>query len=115
MTEEKIEALKLLQDWSKWLVALEAAACAALWPRLTVPGKPAPDILYWGWFLFCVSILAATALLFVYPLLLYRMNPNRQQSYWPLITLVITEYACFLAGVLCFATRILLMWHQQSA
>ncbi len=115
MTEPKIEALKLLQDWSKWLVAVQAAACAALWPKLTVPGKPAPDILYWGRFLFCVSILAASALLFVYPLLLYRMNPNQQQSYRLLITLVIIEYAFFLGGMLCFATRILLMWHQYIA
>ena len=115
MTEPKTEALKLLQDWSKWLVALEAATCAALWPRLTVPGKPAPDILYWGWFLFAISILAATALLFVYPLLLYRMNPNRQQNYWLPIILVIIEYAFFLGGVLCFGMRILMLWHQQSA
>jgi hypothetical protein len=31
------------------------------------------------------------------------------------MTLVIIEYAFFLGGVLCFATRILLMWHQYSA
>jgi hypothetical protein len=114
MTESKIEALKLLQDRSKWLVAIETAACAALWPKLTVDGKPAPDILYWGWFLFCVSILAGTALLLVYPLLLYRMDPNRQQSYRLLTTFLVIEYSFFLAGVLCFATRILQMWHQSG-
>jgi hypothetical protein len=50
-----IEAFKLLHDWSKWLIALEAAICASLWPKLT--GTPKPSIFpYLGWMMFLGSI-----------------------------------------------------------
>jgi hypothetical protein len=33
--QRTIDSLKLLQDWSKWLIALETIVCMSLWTRLT--------------------------------------------------------------------------------
>jgi hypothetical protein len=57
-----VDSLKLLQDWSKWLISLQAIVCMSLWPKLS--SKPAPSgLIYTGWMMFWASILIAAILL----------------------------------------------------
>ncbi len=60
-----LESLKLLDSWSKWLVALQSAICALLWQPLKQQpsvGWPAA-LLFLGWSAFCLSVIASTVLL----------------------------------------------------
>ena len=57
-SQRTVDALKLLQDWSKWLISLQTIVCVSLWPKLT--GKPSPSgLMYAGWMMFWGSIIVA--------------------------------------------------------
>jgi hypothetical protein len=100
--ELAVESLKLLQDWSKWLITLEAAVCAALWSKLTGGGQP-PLLLYLGWMMFWGSIITAAFLLIAISIYARRVTLQA--------TVISGSYGCwlglntrsFLAA--CFASR----------
>lgn len=108
-TELTIESLKLLQDWSKWLVTLEAAICVALWPTLTSGGKPSA-FLYLGWGMFWGSIIAAANLLIAISVCARRVATSGDSDFKKLQVLVGIEYALFLGGLFCFALRLAEVW-----
>jgi hypothetical protein len=107
--ELAVESLKLLQDWSKWLVTLEAAICAALWSTLTSGGKPSA-LLYLGWGMFWGSIIAAAILLIAISVYARRVDISGDSDFKKLWVLVGIEYALFLGGLLCFAWRLAEVW-----
>ena len=100
----RVEAYKLLQDWSKWLVTLETAVCAGLWPSLTGPQNP-PLSLVAGWVLFACSIVTAAVLLVLIPYVIGQLGSGRQSGGRGIRTAVAVEYGLFLLGVVCFVWR----------
>jgi hypothetical protein len=107
--ELTLESFKLLQDWSKWLITLEAAICAALWPKLTGAGKP-PVVLYLGWMMFWASIITAAILLMAISLYTRRVDVSGESDFRKVRVLVGIEYAFFLAGLFFFAWRFAEVW-----
>ena len=108
-TELTVESLKLLQDWSKWLITLEAAICAALWSTLTSGGKPSA-FLYLGWGMFWGSIIAAAFLLIAISVYVRRADTSGDSDLKKVKVLVGIEYAFFLGGLFCFALRLAEVW-----
>lgn len=108
-TELTVESLKLLQDWSKWLITLEAAICAALWPKLTGGGKP-PVSLYLGWLMFWASIITAAILLIAISVYVRRIDASGESDFRKVRAWVGIEYAFFLGGLFCFAWRLAEVW-----
>ena len=104
-----VESLKLLQDWSKWLVTLETAICAALWPKLTGGGEP-PASLYLGWMMFWASIVTAAILLISISVYVRRVDTSGDSDFRKVRVLVGIEYAFFLGGLFCFAWRLAQVW-----
>ena len=90
-TELTLESLKLLQDWSKWLVTLEAAICAALWPTLTSGGKRSA-FLYLGWGMFWGSIIAAAILLIAISVYARRVDTSADSDFKKVKVLVGIEW-----------------------
>jgi hypothetical protein len=113
--ELTLESLKLLQDWSKWLIALETFVCANLWPKLTVIPKP-PDIpkppasLYVSWLMFWASIITAAILLIYISVVVRYIDDKGETELRKVKLLVGIEYAFFLIGVFCLAWRIIELW-----
>jgi len=105
----KLESLKLLQDWSKWLIGLEAGICALLWPKLTGEIKPAYPV-YLGWLMFWGSIIAAAILLITISITVRRMATSGERNMNKVWILVAIEYAFFLGGVCFFAWHIVEVW-----
>jgi hypothetical protein len=107
--ELAVESLKLLQDWSKWLITLEAAVCAALWSKLTSGGQP-PVLLYLGWMMFWASIITAAFLLIAISFYARRVDTSGDSDFRKVWVLVGIEYAFFLGGLFCFALRLVEVW-----
>jgi hypothetical protein len=106
--ERTVDSLKLLQDWSKWLIGLEAIVCAGIWPKLT--SKPAPSaLLYAGWMMFWASIIVAALLLLAIPFAVRRVDTSAGRDLKKVWILVGIEYAFFLAGLFCFALHVVLL------
>src|SRR5919108_4866136 len=63
--QARLEALKLLDSWSKWLVTLQSAICALLWQPLKQQtlGRWPSILLFLGWSAFCLSVITSTLLL----------------------------------------------------
>src|ERR671927_118118 len=63
--QASLEALRLLDSWSKWLVTLQSAICALLWqPLKQQPSLEWPStLLFLGWGAFCFSVVSSTVLL----------------------------------------------------
>src|SRR5262245_40174253 len=63
--QAKLESLKMVKEWSAWLIALQTAICAFLWNVLkALEIKSWLDFfLYFGWFAFSLSLLIATILI----------------------------------------------------
>ena len=118
--QAKLESLKMVKEWSTWLIALQTAICAFLWNVLkTLEIKSWLDVfLYFGWFAFSLSLLIATVLVSRLP---YRIeslpesSPDRSVLSEPvailggkvrLKTFVMAEHVCFIVGVLCLVTHI---------
>ena len=100
-----IEAFKSLQDWSKWLVALETGICAGLWPKMT-GGGAIPLALYLGWMLFAASIISAAILLIAIPRAMHKFGKDGNLELKAVTRLVAIEYGLFLIGILCFVWRV---------
>ena len=108
-SQRTVDSLKLLQDWSKWLITLETVVCMSLWPKLT--GKPSPSVLmYAGWMMFWASIIVAAILLLSISFFVRRVDESGERDMKKVWILVGLQYASFLAGLLCFALNIALFW-----
>ncbi|MGZ8846951.1 MAG: hypothetical protein ACXW3C_10855 [Pyrinomonadaceae bacterium] len=107
--QRTVDSLKLLQDWSKWLISLEVIICASLWPKLT--GKPSPPgLMYAGWMMFWASIIVAAILLLSISIFVRRVDTSADRDMKKVWIIVGLQYACFLGGLFCFALRVVLMW-----
>jgi len=107
--QRTVDSLKLLQDWSKWLITLKSVVCMSLWPKLT--GTPSPPAsLYVGWMMFWASILVAAVLLLSISIFVRRVDESGERDIKVVWVLVGVQYACFLAGLFCFALNIGLVW-----
>jgi hypothetical protein len=107
--ELRVEALKVTQEWSKWLISLEGVVCVSLWSKLTAPLTDAtlpPRWLFGGWIMFWASIISAAILLISISGFVRRADVNSESDARRLRRFVTLEYAFFFAGLLCFALRI---------
>lgn len=108
-SQRTVDSLKLLQDWSKWLITLQAAVCMSLWPKLT--GTPAPSgVMYAGWMMFWASIIVAVVLLLCISVFVRRVDESGERDIRKVWVLVGVQYGFFMAGLFCFALNILLFW-----
>jgi len=110
MDEQRIESLKLLQDWSKWLIALEAGVCALLWRVMS------PSIyLYCAWFMFWGSILAAAFLLLAISILVGQRTGVLSTIITKIVWfLLAAEYICLVIGMILVAVRAKELPHDCS-
>lgn len=107
--QRTVDSLKLLQEWSKWLISLETLVCMSLWPKLTsTPGPSA--LMYAGWLMFWASILIAAILLLSISFFVRRVDVSADRDMKMVWILVGLQYACFLAGLFCFALQVILIW-----
>jgi hypothetical protein len=107
--QRNVDALKLLQDWSKWLISLQTIVCLSLWPKLSA--KPSPSsLMYVGWMMFWASIVIAALLLLCISIFVRRVDESGDRDMKKVWILVGVQYAYFLAGLFCFALNILLVW-----
>ncbi|HKP38459.1 MAG TPA: hypothetical protein VJT71_16490 [Pyrinomonadaceae bacterium] len=107
--QRTVDSLRLLQDWSKWLITLQTAVCMSLWPKLTGTPSP-PALMYAGWMMFWASILVAADLLLSISIFVRRVDVSGERDIKIVWVLVAVQYACFLSGLFCFALNILLFW-----
>jgi hypothetical protein len=103
----------LLQDWSKWLIGLETIVCISLWPKLN--SKPSPStVMYAGWMMFWASSIVAAILLLCIAFFVRRVDESGDRDMKFVWILVGVQYACFLAGLFCFALNIVFLWSGIS-
>lgn len=107
--QRTVDSLKLLQDWSKWLIALETAVCMSLWPKLTGSTTPS-GVMYAGWTMFWASIIVAAILLLCISIFVRRVDESGERDIKKVWILVGVQYACFILGLFCFALNILKFW-----
>jgi hypothetical protein len=108
-SQRTVDSLKLLQDWSKWLISLETIVCVSLWPKLT--SKPSPSIfMYTGWMMFWASIIIAAILLLCISVFVRRVDESADRDMKKVWVLVGLQYACFLTGLFCFALKVVSLW-----
>lgn len=109
-SERTVESLRLLQDWSKWLISLETVVCLSLWPKLTDQAKPAAALMYAGWMMFWASIIVAAMLLLSISFFVRRVDESGDRDIKIVWGLVAVQYACFLCGLFCFALNVISFW-----
>jgi hypothetical protein len=108
-SQRTVDSLKLLQDWSKWLITLQTAVCMSLWPKLT--GTPAPSgVMYGGWMMFWASIIAAAVLLLCISIFVRRVDESGERDIKKVWILVGVQYTFFLMGLGFLALNILRFW-----
>ena len=107
--QRTIDSLKLLQDWSKWLIGLETIVCMSLWTRLTSGSRPS-GLMYLGWLMFWASIIIAAILLLSISFFVRRVDDSADRDMKKVWILVGLQYAFFLAGLFCFGLRLILFW-----
>ena len=99
----------MLQDWSKWLISLEAIVCMSLWPKLT--SRPGPSgLMYAGWMMFWASIIVAAILLLFISFFVRRVDTSADRDMKKVWIMVGLQYACFLAGLFSFALHLIRLW-----
>jgi len=108
-SQRTVDSLKLLQDWSKWLISLETVVCIGLWPKLT--GKPSPSgLMYASWMMFWASIVVAAVLLICIAVFVRRVDASADRDIKIVWLIVGVQYAFFLGGLLCLALNLLQIW-----
>jgi hypothetical protein len=108
-SQRTVDSLRLLQDWSKWLISLETVVCISLWPKLT--GTPSPSgFMYAGWMMFWASILVAAVLLICISVFVRRVDQSADRDIKIVWLIVGVQYAFFLGGLLCLALQVILVW-----
>ena len=107
--QRTVDSLKLLQDWSKWLISLQTIVCVSLWPKLT-SGPVRSGLMYLGWLMFWASIIIAAILLLSISFFVRRVDSSADRDMKKVWIMVGLQYAFFLAGVGCFALQLVLLW-----
>jgi len=97
-SQRTVDSLKLLQDWSKWLITLQTAVCMSLWSKLTGTPSP-PALMYAGWMFFWASILVAAVLLLCISIFVRRVDESGEGDIKKVWALVGVQYGSFLAGL----------------
>jgi hypothetical protein len=109
----QLESLKMLKDWSVWLIALQAALCAFLWNVLKTfaAANWFEKSVFVAWFAFSLSLIIATVLVSRLPGQIESLaNSPAEESVFSrrvsvagvtikLRTLLILEHTFFLLGV----------------
>jgi len=103
------ESYKAIQEWGKWLVTVESAVCAGLWPKLGGTPRP-PDTLYLGWMMFIGSIVTTVILLGLVSFFIQRAHLNAEQDTKSVRIFVVIQFVFFLGGLICFGTRVFSLW-----
>ncbi len=103
------EGYKSVQEWGKWLVTIETAICAALWPKLSETPQP-PATIYLGWTMFLFSIITTAIMLGLVSFFIKRSHIRAEKDAKWLRVLVIIQYTFFFAGIICFGVRVLGLW-----
>lgn len=85
----------------------------SLWPKLTTRPEP-PALMYAGWMMFWASIIAAAILLLGISFFVRRVDDSGDSDMKKVWILVSVQYACFLAGLFCFALNVILLWPGLS-
>ena len=104
-----IDGYKSLEEWAKWLVTIETALCAGLWPKLTGTTE-APIMLYLGWMSFVGSIIMTAIMLVLLAFYIQRVHTHAEQDIRRVKIMVAIQYAFFLTGAGCFAWRVISVW-----
>jgi hypothetical protein len=107
-SQRTVDSLKLLQDWSKWLIGLQTIVCMSLWSKLT--SGPGPGLMYTGWMMFWASIIIAAILLLAISFFVRRVDVSADRDMKKVWIIVGLQYAFFLAGLGCFALQLVLLW-----
>ena len=103
-TNLRFESLKLLRDWSVWLLTVEAAICGALWKADVLWGH------FWalaGWTAFCLSAMVASVLLIAVPSVVRTLDAPDNPGHKRVRMLAWAECGLFLIGVLCLIVYVL--------
>jgi hypothetical protein len=109
----KLESLKILKEWSKWLFTIQTAICTLLWERLGFQGmRRIPEaFLHLSWLSFALSLIIATVIISQMPVLIESLDKDisdRSILHYPinilgtrlrLKSLVQAEHIFFLVGV----------------
>ncbi len=115
--QDKLESLKLVKEWSVWLITLQTGLCAFLWNVLKEQRmKDMSGIsLHLGWLAFSLSVVIATVLVSRLPIPIEKLtdlssdSSNKSILAYPLPvlginikvkTLLAAEHLCFLVGIL---------------
>jgi hypothetical protein len=112
------EALKALQDWSKWMVAIQTAVIALGTDNVVA------SLLWWVVLCFALSMIAGTILVGAIPSLLERPGDvwpsatfcwcpvsgiyRYKQFIFPLLAYAFVEHLFFVVGVIIFAISVCL-------
>ncbi len=103
------EGYKSIQEWGKWLVTIESAVCAGLWPKLSATPRP-PDSLYLGWMMFVGSIVTSAILLSLTSFFIQRAHLNAKKDAILVRIMVLIQFGFFLGGLACFGLRVFGLW-----
>jgi len=103
------EGYKSVQEWGKWLVTIETAICAALWPKLSETPHP-PATIYLGWTMFLGSIITTAIMLGLVSFFIKRSHLRAEKDAKWVRVLVLIQYAFFFAGIICFGVRVFGLW-----
>src|SRR5882724_2226781 len=90
MEKNDLEALRMLQDWSKWLAAIDLAALGAFGTKVTSPSdliSVGGVTFLLGLTAFFVSVVSATWLLLSLPGIAQRLPPPVEQDIFMMGTL----------------------------
>jgi len=107
--QRTVDSLKLLQDWSKWLISLQTVVCMSLWPKLGSSPPPSSAV-FAGWMMFWASIMVAAILLVCISIFVRRVDVSGDRDMKKVWVMVGLQYACFLAGLICFASQVIHLW-----
>jgi hypothetical protein len=124
----QLESIKMIRDWSTWLVGIQVAICGFLWnvlkenpialmgPTNAVPFSVTGSIIHLAWLAFAASLLVAAFMLIRIPKLVESLQQGADASTsvselpvrvfgraLALKKLVGLQYAFFLAGALLAA------------
>jgi len=107
--QQLTQSYHAVEEWAKWLVTIETAICAGLWPKLTDIPRP-PAALYLGWLMFVGSILTTAIMLSAIAFYHQRIEISGDRDARRLKIFVFIQYGFFFAGILCFVIRLVGFW-----
>jgi hypothetical protein len=111
--QAKLESLKMVKEWSAWLIGIQAAICTFLWNVLKgLEVKSWLDnSLYCGWLAFSLSLVIATLLISHLPAVIENLAESSSEGgvlteqlsiggiKVRLKALLAAQHMCFLGGV----------------